>query len=70
MRTVIKRDPPMKRLGRGRYVCALEGCEEELNEITIKNLDPFHAGECARAFHDVEIAINPTKRGVPVAASS
>ena len=66
-RYTIKKDPPMKRVGRGRYKCV---CGEPLNEVTVKYEDPFCSTACAHEFHGVEIAANPTKRGAPVAASS
>jgi len=67
---VMKADPKMVKVGRRtdrRYVCAAEGCEEELNEIVVKNADPFHSAECARAFHGVEIL--KARRGFTVASS-
>ena len=71
MRTAIKPDPKMVRLGRSlprRYKCAGEGCENELNEVTIKNEDPFCSTACAHAYHGVEITL-PFK-GQTVASSS
>lgn len=71
LRIQIKKDPQMRRVGRNRpatYLCAAEGCEQELNEVTIKNLDPFCSTNCAHNFHGVEI-IMPYK-GQPVASSS
>lgn len=64
-------DPKMKKRSRARlspYVCAREGCEEELNEVTIKNLDPFCSTKCAHEYHGVEITI--PHQGQTVASSS
>jgi hypothetical protein len=66
-RITIKRDPPMKRVGRGRYDCV---CGQPLNEITVKNLDPWCSTACCHEFHGIEIPANPTKRGATVASSS
>ncbi len=63
-------EPSMKKVGRGsavRFVCALDGCGEPLNEITVKNGDPFHHTACARAFHNVPLP--RPQRGVPVAST-
>lgn len=42
----------MRRVGRGQYVCALADCDKELNEVTVKNQDPFCSTVCANVFHD------------------
>lgn len=42
----------MKRVGRGRYVCALPDCGKPLNELTVKNEDPFHSTACANVWHE------------------
>ena len=61
----------MRRVGRNRpatYLCAASECENELNEVTIKNQDPFCSTHCAHQYHGVEITM-PGK-GVRVASSS
>lgn len=63
----MNRDPKMKKR-RGKYVCALDGCEEPLNEIAVKNQDPFHQTDCARAYYGVPL-VKP-QRGEFVASSS
>jgi hypothetical protein len=71
MQSGIKRDPSMRRIGRKRpatYLCAGPGCENELNEITVKNLDPFCSTACAHEYHGVEIQM--PGRGVTVGSSS
>jgi hypothetical protein len=68
---MMKRDPAMQGYGRGRnrfYICAAEGCEQRLNEVAVKNQDPFCSGPCARAYHGVEITL--PGRGVYVGSSS
>lgn len=62
------RDPKMVKVGKGAYVCA--ECGEPLNEVTVKNLDPFCSTSCAHAYHGVVIQTNPTGRGTPVGSSS
>ena len=60
----------MRRVGRNRpatYLCAAEGCDNELNEVTVKNLDPFCSTKCAHAYHGIEITL--PGRGVLVASS-
>lgn len=66
----MKKDPPMKRVRRGEYECALETCDNPLNEVTIKNQDPFCSTGCCHEWHGVEIQTNPTLRGPTVASSS
>lgn len=62
-------DPKMKRSRpRGPFVCALEGCDQELNEDTVKNDDPFCSVACCHAYHGVEIQL--PSRGKPVGASA
>lgn len=64
-------EPTMKKVGRGakaHFVCALDGCGEPLNEITVKNGDPFHHTECARAYYGIPLP--KPQRGVTVASSS
>ena len=63
----MKHDPKMQRVGRGQYVCALEGCGKPLAELTVKNLDPFCSTKCCHEFHGVEIQL--PGRGVFVASS-
>lgn len=70
---MLPADPKMRKLGRGRgvrplFLCSGPGCEEELNEVTVKNLDPFCSVKCAHAYHGVEIPL-PFK-GQTVASSS
>lgn len=60
----------MKRISRGVYRCAVETCENELGEVTIKNQDPFCSTGCCHEWHGVEIQTNPTLRGAPVGSSS
>jgi hypothetical protein len=70
-RDPIKPDPKMVRLGRSlppRYRCAAEGCTNELNEVTIKNVDPFCSTNCAKTWHGVDITI--PGNGVFVGSSS
>jgi hypothetical protein len=62
------RDPRMKRIGRGVYVCALPECGKRLEEITVKNEDPFCSVKCCHAYHGVEIQM--PGRGVTVGSSS
>jgi hypothetical protein len=45
----MKTDPTMKRR-RGAYVCAQ--CDTLLNEVTIKNEDPFCSAVCANGHYD------------------
>lgn len=62
-------DPRMQKVGRGKsatYLCAV--CDQELNEVTVKNIDPFCSTACAHAYHGVEIAV-PFK-GQTVASTS
>ena len=54
----------------GVYVCVLPQCGKELAEITVKNFDPFCSNKCCLEYHDVQIQMNDSKRGVPVASSS
>lgn len=63
-----KRDPRMRRVGRGQYVCAQEGCGKPLDELTVKNLDPFCSTKCCHAYHGV--AIQMPGRGFTVGSSS
>ena len=58
----MKADPKMVKIGRGKdayFICALDGCEEELNDVTVKNDDPFHSVDCARSFHDAPLTPTP-----------
>lgn len=67
----MKRDPMMQGYGRGRhrfYICAADGCEQRLNEVTVKNQDPFCSTACAHTYHGVEIQM--PGRGVTVGSSS
>lgn len=66
----MKRDPKMIKVSRGKYVCANEGCEKELNPIVVKNLDPFCSTECCHAFHGVEITVRDRAKGIFVGSSS
>lgn len=71
LRAEIKRDPHMQGHGRGVnrfYVCAAEGCENRLNEVTVKNLDPFCSTSHCKEYHGVEIQL--PKPGFPVGASA
>jgi hypothetical protein len=55
---ILPKDPKMGKKSRARnapYVCALEGCEEELNEVTVKNLDPFCSTTHCNEYFGVEI---------------
>jgi hypothetical protein len=45
----------MKRGGRGQYVCAREECGKPLDELTVKNLDPFCSVKCCHAYYGVQI---------------
>lgn len=62
------RDPRMKRVGRGVYVCAVTGCEKRLDGIAVKNLDPFCSTKCCHAYHGVVIQM--PGRGYTVGSSS
>lgn len=68
-RDPVKRDPKMVKVGRGKYVCANEGCDKELNEVVVKNLDPFCSTDCCHAWHGVSI-VKPDKANGIFAGSS
>lgn len=71
MSHTCKRDPRMRRVGRGKpaaYLCAAESCDEPLNEVTVKNDDPFCSAKCAHEYHGVEIQL--PGRGYTVGSSS
>jgi predicted nucleic acid-binding Zn ribbon protein len=63
---MISADPKMKRVRKGVYACAQ--CGEELNEVTVKNDDPFCSTSCCHTYHGVEIQL--PGRGYTVASSS
>jgi hypothetical protein len=50
----VIREPKMKRIGRKQYVCAGPECEKQLNELTVKNLDPFCSTSCVNAYYEFE----------------
>lgn len=45
----MKRDPKMVKKGK-RFVCAQ--CGEPLNDLTVKNQDPFCRTACANGWHE------------------
>lgn len=48
----------MKQVGRGVariYVCVV--CDNPLNEVTIKNLDPFCSTACCHEYHGVSLSL-------------
>lgn len=48
----MKADPKMRRVARA-YVCAV--CEQPLNEVAVKNEDPFCTVTCCREFHGTQL---------------
>lgn len=48
----MKEDPKLVKKG-GKYICAV--CSAELNEVTIKNNDPFCGSMCCRIYHDTPV---------------
>ena len=50
----------------GKYVCA--ECGTMLNEVTVKNEDPFCSTSCCHAYHGVWIQV--PARGYTVGSSS
>jgi hypothetical protein len=66
MVAVQKKDPQTKRVRKGVYACAK--CGVELNEVTVKNQDPFCSVACCHAYHGVEILV--PFQGVTVGSSS
>lgn len=61
------KDPRMKRR-EGKYVCA--ECGEMLNDVTVKNEDPFCSTGCCHAYHGIEITVHDRAKGVFVGSSS
>ena len=56
---IVKKPDPKRRKLKGVFVCAV--CKKPLDEIVVRDGDPFCSVECCRAFHDTEIAL-PNKQ--------